>query len=316
MTKNSSKVAIVGAGTVGSTIAFCLIVQGVCAEVMLIDVNPEKALGEVLDLQHSIEYLNRNVRVTVGSYEDCKDADIVVITAAAPMNGETNRLMLLEKTAKIIEGIVPPIMKSGFDGHFLVVSNPVDVISYYVYKLSGLPKNQVIGTGTALETARLKQFIGQIMNIDPRSVQAYSMGEHGDSQMVPWSHVRAGGKSFCEVIIDNPERFKDVNLDEIVDKTTKAGWEVLSRKGNTQYGIASAATGIISAIMRDENKMIPVSTLLEGEYGEYDVYCGVPAILNREGVKEIGKFNLTDEEKVKFHRSISVIKEHINKLPL
>ncbi len=314
MKLHNSKVVIVGAGVVGSTIAYCLVVRGICSEVVIIDVNYEKALGEVLDLKHSIEYLDRNVSVKAGSYEECRDADVVVITAAAPRNGETNRLNLIRDTSKIIRTVTEQVMSNGFDGRFVVVSNPVDVMSYYVYKLSGLPKNQVIGTGTALETARLKQIIGEIMNIDPKSVQAYSMGEHGDSQMVPWSHVRAGGKSFCDILEDNRERFAHVDLEDLVQKTRVAGHEVLARKNSTQYGIASAAAAIIAAVLRNENKMIPVSTYLEGEYGIHDVFCGVPAILNIEGVKEIGEFRLTAEERLKLQESAAIIKEYIKQL--
>ena len=309
-----SRVAIVGAGNVGASIAFSLTLQGVCAEVMLIDRNPEKAFGEVLDLQHSIEYLNRNIHVMAGSYEDCKEADIVVITASAPFSGAGSRLEMLESTARIVKTIVEPIMAAGFDGHFIVVSNPVDAIAHYVYQLSGLPKNQVIGTGTALDSARLKQIIAGIMNIDPRSVQAYVMGEHGDSQMVPWSHVRAGGKDFYQILADDVERFKDVDLDDIVHRTIHAGHEVMKRKNSTQYGIASATTAIIKAVLYDENRMIPVSTLLEGEYGEKGVFCGVPAILNRTGVKEIGVYNLTTEELARFKHSVEVIKASISRL--
>lgn len=314
MKLHNSKVVIVGAGVVGSTIAFCLTVRGICSEVVIIDVNYEKALGEVQDLKHSIEYLERNVSVKAGTYEECRDADIVVLTCAAPRNGETNRLSMIKDTSLIIRSVTEQIMAQGFDGHIVVVSNPVDVMSYYVYKLSGLPKNQVIGTGTALESARLKQIIGEIMNIDPKSVQAFSMGEHGDSQMVPWSHVRAGGKGFCDILEDNRKRFFQVDLEELVQKTKLAGHEVLIRKGSTQYGIASAATAIIAAILRNENKMIPVSTYLEGEYGIYDVYCGVPAILNITGVKEIGEFRLTGEERLRLRESADLIKEYIKQL--
>ncbi|MBA9008145.1 malate/lactate dehydrogenase [Clostridium saccharobutylicum] len=196
MSLKKSKVAIVGTGLVGSSTAFSLITQGVCDEILMIDINKEKALGEVMDLNHCIEYLNRNTKVVVGSYDQCSDVDIVVITAGAPPKPGQSRLDTLELSAKIVESIVNPIMKSGFNGYFVVISNPVDIIAYHVYKISGLPKSHVIGTGTAIDSARLKNFIGDLLNVDPRSVQGYSMGEHGDSQMVPWSHVTVGGKSF------------------------------------------------------------------------------------------------------------------------
>lgn len=308
------KVAIVGTGLVGSTTAFSLITQGVCDEVIMIDINKERAYGEMLDLQDSIEYLNRNVKVSTGSYEDCGDVDIIVITAGAPPKPGQSRLDTLELSAKICKSIVEPIMASGFDGIFIVISNPVDMITHYVQFLSGLPKNQVIGTGTAIDSARLKNMIAQLVNVDPRSVHAYSMGEHGDSQMVPWSTVTVAGKPFYDVIADNKELVGDVDLDELVHKTAKEGWEIYNRKGTTYYGIATACTGVIKAILNDENRIIPVSTLLEGEYGEKDVYAGVPTILNRTGATDVLEIHMTPGELARFKESIAVIRENTNKI--
>lgn len=243
------KVAIVGCGLVGSTTAFSLVTQGVCDEVMLIDINKERAYGEMLDMRDSIEYLNRNVKVKTGTYAECGDMDIIVITAGAPPKQGQTRLDTLEMSAKIAKSIVEPIMKSGFDGIFIAISNPVDIIAHYIYKLSGLPKNQVIGTGTAIDSARLQNMIAQTVNVDPRSVHAYSMGEHGDSQMVPWSTVTIAGKPFYDVIADNKELVGDVDLDELVYRTTQEGWEIFNRKGTTYYGIATACVGVIKAIL-------------------------------------------------------------------
>ncbi len=314
MISKNRKVAIVGAGLVGSSTAFSLITQGVCDEVIMIDINKEKALGEVMDLKHCIEYLNRNTKIKVGSYEECKDVDIVVITAGAPPKPGQTRLDTLDLSAKIAKSIVNPIIESGFKGHFIVVSNPVDIIAHYVYNLSGLPKSHVIGTGTSVDSARLKNFIGDLFNVDPRSVQAYSMGEHGDSQMVPWSHVYVGGKPFSKVIKDNKDRAGDIDLDKLVMETAQAGWEVYNRKGTTYYAIAAATVGIIKAILNDENKIIPVSTLLDGEYGEYGVFSGVPVVLNSEGAKEVVEIEMTEEELKKFKKSNDTIREYINKL--
>ena len=308
------KIAIVGTGLVGSSTAFSLITQGVCDEILMIDINKEKALGEVMDLKHCIEYLNRNTKIKVGDYEECSDVDIVVITAGAPPKPGQTRLDTLDLSAKIVESIVNPIMSSGFKGHFIIVSNPVDIIAYYVYKLSGLPKSNVIGSGTSIDSARLKNFIGDLFNVDPRSVQAYSMGEHGDSQMVPWSHVYIGGKPFNKVIEDNKDRVGEVDLDKLVLDTARAGWEVYNRKGTTYYAIASVTVGIIKAIINDENKIIPVSTLLDGEYGEYNVFSGVPAVLNSEGIKEVVEIDMTEEELIKFKTSNEIIRGYINKL--
>lgn len=310
----NTKVAIVGTGLVGSSTAFSLVTQGVCDEVLMIDINNERAVGEAMDLNHSIEYLNRNTKVRAASYDECGDVDVIVITAGAPPKPGQTRLDTLDLSAKIVETIVNPIMESGFKGYFIIVSNPADIIAYHVYKLSGLPKSHVISTGTSVDTARLKNFIGELVDVDPRCVQGYSMGEHGDSQMVPWSHVTVGGKSFIKVLEDNKDRFPDVDLDKLVQDTAQAGWEVYKRKGTTYYAIASATVGIIKAILYNENKIIPVSTLLEGEYGVSDVFAGVPVILNSEGVKEIVEIHMSNEEKNKFQNSINVIKEYIKKL--
>lgn len=311
---SKSKVAIVGCGLVGSTTAFSLITQGICDEVLMIDINKERAYGEMLDLQDSIEYLNRNVKVRTGEYSDCGDVDIIVITAGAPPKQGQTRLDTLELSAKICKSIVDPIMKSGFDGIFLVISNPVDIIAHYVYFLSGLPKNQVIGTGTAIDSARLQNMIAQLIKVDPRSVHAYSMGEHGDSQMVPWSTVTVAGKPFYDVIADNKDLVGDVNLDELVYKTTQEGWEILNRKGTTYYGIATACVGIIKAILYDENRIIPVSTFLEGEYGEKGVYAGVPTVLNRNGASDVLEIHMKSEELERFKASVQLIREYADKI--
>lgn len=311
---NRSKVAIVGCGLVGASTGFSLLTQGVCDEIVMIDINKEKALGEVLDLRDDVEYLNRNTKVMTGDYEDCKDADIVVITAGAPPKKGQSRLDTLDTSAKITKSIVEPIMQAGFDGIFIIISNPVDIIAHYVQRISGLPKNQVIGTGTALDSARLKNFIAEIVHVDPRSVYAYSLGEHGDSQMVPWSVVTVGGKNFYDIIEDNKELLEGITLDDIVNKTIRAGWEIYDRKGTTSFGIASATVGIIKAILHDENKIIPVSTLLEGEYGEWDVYCGVPVVLNRNGASDILELHMQNSEMERFKHSASVVRDYTKRL--
>lgn len=309
-----SKVAIVGTGLVGSSTAFSLITQGVCDEVLLIDINEEKAAGEVRDLRNSIRYLDRNVKVKTATYADCKDVDIIVITAGAPPKAGQTRLDTLDLSAKIVKSIVEPVMESGFDGIFLVVSNPADMMAYLVYRLSGLPKNQVIGTGTSVDSARLQNFVADLVDVDPRSIYAYAMGEHGDSLMVPWSTVTVAGKPIFDVIKDNPDIVGEVDLADLVTKTTKEGWEIYNRKGTTYYGIASACVGIIKAILFDENSIIPVSTLLEGEYDEEDIYAGVPVVLNREGVFDVLEMHMMTEEQAQFAHSADVIRTYTEKI--
>lgn len=315
MKNTGTKAVVVGSGIVGTTVAYSLVMQGVVAEIALIaGHNGKKAWGEALDLQHSMEFQERNVRVFADDYATCRDADVVIITAGPKFDGTFDRMHMMLDTAGIVRGVVRRVMESGFDGIFVVVSNPVDVMAYLVYRLSGLPKRRVVGTGTVLETARLKYAIGQCMRIDPRSIDCYVMGEHGDSMMVPWSHVRAGGKNFLDIVQDNPGGLRGMTLEQLVEETREAGNTVMKAKGNTQYAIASAVTRIVKAILHDDNRIIPVSALLEGEYGEWDVFCGVPAILNREGIKDIGEFHLLPVELDQFHRSAGKIRAAIARL--
>lgn len=304
-----SKVVIIGAGNVGVSTAFCLINQGLCDEIALIDLNEEKAFGEVLDLAQSMEYMNRNTNIKLGTYADCQDASIVIITASVPMNkNENDRLKMLEPTKKVMKTIIDDIMKNGFDGHLIVVSNPVDLMTYYAYKMSGLPANQVIGSGTTLDTARLKYFIAEKINVDPRSVHALVIGEHGDSEMIPWSTVRIGGKDIYSVVKDNVDRIGENPYDDMKENTIQAGWEIFNRKGNTCYGIASSTVGIVKTILHNENRILPVSTLLKGEYGQDDLYISVPAIIDRSGVREIVELNMTEEEYNEFNHSCEHLK--------
>lgn len=299
-----SKVVIIGAGNVGVSTAFCLVNQGLCDEIALIDLNEEKVVGEVLDLTHCIEYMNRNMKIKAGSYQDCRDANIIVITASAPMPKDKNdRLIMLNSSKNIMRSIISNIMENEFDGHIIVVSNPVDIMSYYAYKLSGLPANQIIGSGCTLDTARLKYHIAKRIEVDPRSVNALVIGEHGDSEMIPWSTVTIGGKDIYSVVRDNEDRIGKDPYEEIKQATIQGGWEIFNRKGNTSYGIAASTVGIIKTILYNENKILPVSTLLEGEYGEHDLYISVPTIMDRTGAKEIVELNMNEEEAKEFKAS-------------
>ena len=303
------KIVIIGCGHVGVSTAFCLINQGLCDEIALIDLNEEKVLGEVLDLSQSIEYMNRNTHVKVGRYEDCEDAQIVIITASVPTPQSGNdRLKMLEPSLNVMKSIITQIKEHHFDGHLIVVSNPVDLMSYYAYKLSGLPAKQVIGTGTTLDTARLKYFIAQKIQVDPRSVHAMVIGEHGDSEMIPWSTVRIGGKDIYSVVQDNQSRLGQEPYQQMKKDTIQAGWEIFNRKGNTCYGIASSTVGIIRTILHNENQILPVSTLLRGEYGQDDLFISVPAIIDRSGVREIVELRMTPQEQEEFNQSCQRLK--------
>lgn len=311
-----SKVVVVGTGAVGAAVAFDIVMNNVCDDLILIDINKEKSWAEATDLQHSLGYSGSKMRVKSGEYDDCKDADLVVIAAALPYITGQTRLDMLEKAAGIMDSIVPAVMKSGFSGIFVVITNPVDVMSYYVHKLSGLSANKVIGTGTALDSARLKYHLADVMSVDPQSVHALCMGEHGDSQIIPWSQVTVGGKKFLDIINDNKVRLEGFNIKSVTEDIKKIAYRIVNAKGATTFGIAATTVQIIKAVLRDENKVIPVSAMLNGEYGEKDIYMGVPAVLNSQGVKELVEYHLADNEIVELKKSIGIIKEYNDKLKL
>lgn len=310
-----SKVAIIGIGNVGATTAYSIINQGLCEEVILIDVNQEKAYAEALDMQHSVFFMNRNIQVRAGDYSDCAEADVVIITASAPMPKDSaNRLQMLAPSIKIIKSIVTEVMASGFQGIFLVISNPVDIMTYYVWKLSGLPYHQVIGSGTTLDSARLCCELSQMYDLDAKSVEAYVMGEHGDSEIVSWNSATIGGKKIIDVMQDNLSRTKDVTREALRDKTVKSGWEIFNRKGNTSYGIAASVTAILKSILFNENRIYPVSVHLNGEYGLSDTFLSVPTIIDKSGAKEIVEIKLDQEELNALHQSADMLKEFYNHL--
>lgn len=308
MSFKDSKVVIVGVGNVGATTAYSILNQGICEEVVLIDVNKDKAIAEALDMQHSIYFMNRNMSIKAGDYSDCRDADVVVITASAPMPKDShNRLEMLAPSMRIIKDIVENIMANGFDGVFVVISNPVDIMSYYVWKLSHLPKNRIIGSGTTLDTARLCCELSKMYNLDAKSVEAFVMAEHGDSEMVSWTSATIGGKSLSDVFADNADRTKDITKEELLKRTKEAGWDIFNRKGNTCYGIASSATAIIKSILFNENRILPVSVGLSGEYGLNNIFLSVPTIINKNGAKEIVEIKLAEEENELLHASADVV---------
>lgn len=311
-----SKVVIVGVGAVGAAVAFDLVRNHVCDDLVLIDINKEKSWAEATDLQHSLGYSGNRMSVKDGDYSDCSDADIVVIAAATPYIKGQTRVDMLEKAAGIMKGVVPSIMASGFSGIIVVITNPVDVMTYYVQKLSGLPPHRIIGTGTALDSARLKYHLADVMSVDPQSVHAICMGEHGDSQIVPWSQVTVGGKKFIDIINDNKARLEGIDVEAVAKNIKMISYRIMLAKGATTFGIASTTVQIIKAVLRDENKVIPVSAMLNGEYGESDVYVGVPVVLNSQGVKELVEYHLTDKEIEGLKASIKLIREYNSRLEI
>ena len=314
MQQNIRKVAIIGTGLVGSSAAYSILNQGICDELIMVDINKERAIGETLDLSHCIDFTSSRTKVQAGVYSDLGDVDIIVITAGPPPKPGQTRLDTLEISAKIMEEMIPQIMDSGFNGIFLIASNPVDIITYHVWKLSGLPRNQVIGTGTSLDSSRLKTYLSEILDIDPRSIYGYTMGEHGDSQFAAWSHVTIGGKPLLQILEEQKKQFAHVDLDQIVEDVKKVGFEILKRKGTTYYGIGNAIAFIVKSIFNDDHRIIALSCILDGEYGENELCTGVPAIITREGIKEVVELRLNEDEQKKFRNSSSVLREYMTSI--
>ena len=297
----NNKVVIVGCGNVGMSYAYALINQRTYVnKLVLIDQNEDKVEGEVMDLNHCLPYAPSKISINKGTYSDCRDAKIVVIAAGARQAPGETRTDLINKNAVIFKDIVDNIMKSGFNGIILVATNPLDVMTYLTYKYSGLPANQVIGTGTSLDTARLQLIIGKKLCVNPKNIQAYVIGEHGDSEFIPWSNANICLQSIKSF-------FSQEQLKEIEDEVRNAAYEIINRKGATYYGIGMAMVRITNAILGNENLIIPLSIYDE----KNDVYVGLPAIVNNEGAKRRIHLKLTKEEEEKLNNSIKVIKKNI-----
>lgn len=300
----NNKVVIIGCGNVGMAYAYALLNQRTYVnKLVLIDLDEERIKGEVMDLNHCLPYAPSKISISVGKYEDCSDARIVVIAAGANQKPGETRTDLIHKNAKIFKEIVDNVMSSGFNGIFLVATNPLDVMSYLTYKYSKLPANQVIGTGTSLDTARLQLIIGKKLCINPKNIQAYVIGEHGDSEFIPWSNANISLQSIRAFFTDN-------ELKEIEDDVRNAAYEIINKKGATYYGIGMALVRITNSILGNENTIIPLSIYDE----ENDVYVGLPTIINKEGAQKRIYLKLTDEEANKLQESINIIKNNIESL--
>lgn len=303
------KIVLVGTGFVGMSMAYSLLNQGGVNELVLIDVVKEKAEGEAMDLSHGMPFAPSKMDIKAGDYSDCKDANIVVITAGLNQKPGQTRLELAKANAKIMKDITKQVVNSGFKGTFVIASNPVDLMTYVVYKVSGFPKEKVIGSGTVLDTARLRFLIGEYLQVASKNVHAYIMGEHGDSSFVPWEHAYVGCKKLTDVMKEQGKDLKD--LDKIYEGVQQAAYEIINKKKATYYGIGIALTRLIKAILGDENAIMPISMYQNGEYGHSGMFIGVPAIINRNGIKEMVKLNLDSKGQEKFDYSCEVLNKMI-----
>lgn len=307
MENKKSKVAIVGAGFVGASAAFALSLNQMANEVVLIDVLKEKAEGEALDIKHGLPYLGQ-MSVYAGDYSDCADCDAIVITAGANRKPGETRIDLAKKNVAIAKEITENIMKYYTRGVILVVSNPVDILTYKIQKWSGLPRGMVFGSGTVLDSSRFRYLLSEKLNVDIRNVHGYVIGEHGDSQLPVWSATHIAGMKISEYFGDPAKGFTDEEKAAIAEDVKKAGAEIIKRKGATYYAIAVAINTILESLLKDQNTIRTVSSVINGEYGIYDVALSLPSIVNSEGVKEIINFNLTDEEQAALEHSAAQLK--------
>ncbi len=300
------KIVLVGTGFVGMSMAYSFLSTGGIDELVLIDVAKEKAVGEAMDLQHGLPYARGKMDIYAGDYEDCRDANVVVITAGAAQKPEETRLDLTAKNARIMKSVVESIMASGFDGILVVASNPVDGMTYLAQKVSGLPKERVIGSGTILDTARLRYMMSEYLDVSSSNIHAYIMGEHGDSSFVPWTHAYVGSKSLLELLDEQGKPLSD--LHDIYTNVQQAAYEIINRKKATFYGIGLSLNRLVHAILDDENVILTISAYQEGEYGQKGLYIGVPAVVNRQGIREVIRLKLNEVDQAKFNASCDTLK--------
>lgn len=304
--KSSRKVGIIGAGHVGAHVAAMLASQGICGQIALLDTNRNKALAQSQDIADGIAYWPRPVQIWAGNYGDLADADIVVIAACGAAI-EQNRLDELAATVAVLDQIVPQLKNSGFQGVVVSISNPCDVVAQYLRRALGLT---VIGTGTALDSARLSRRLASLLGVAPQSVSAYMLGEHGDSQVPAFSAASVAGQPLSQWMAEHPGRCTTEDLARIARETMEAGWNIVLGKGSTEFGVASAAATLIRAILLDEKRVLPCSVLLEGQYGQRDVYASSPCLVGVGGAEEIWQLPLNDQEAQAMAESCQIIREY------
>lgn len=301
------KIIVIGNGAVGSSYTFALVTQNIAQEIGIIDINVDKAQGDALDLSHALAFTSPK-KIYAATYNDCHDADIVVITAGAAQKPGETRLDLVNKNLKIFKNIVDNVVASGFNGIFLIATNPVDILTYATWKFSGFPHHKVIGSGTSLDSARFRQTIAELVGVDARNVHGYILGEHGDTEFPVWSHANIAGLQIYEWVKDHPE-IDEEELVNIFFKVRDAAYIIIDKKGATFYGIAVSLARITKAILNDENAVLPLSIYLDGQYDLDDIYIGAPAVINRQGVNQVIEISLTDAEQEKFAYSASRLKD-------
>lgn len=310
-----TRVAVVGVGNVGATFAYALLMSGRASEIVLIDANQARAEGEAMDLNHAVPFAPP-ARIWAGTYADCAGAAVTVITAGAAQKPGETRLDLVKKNTAIFKSIIPQVAQHNPNGIILVAANPVDVLSYVAWKLSGLPAARVIGSGTILDTARFRYLLSQYYGVDPRSVHAYILGEHGDSEVPAWSLANIAGMRLKDFCCLQDVRYDQTRMDEIFAQTRDAAYQIIQRKGATFYAIGAGLMRIVEAILRDQSTVLSVSSLIDRYYGIDDVYFSLPAVVDRGGIEALLRLELDEMEIVGLRRSADVLKSTIAQLDL
>ena len=308
---NIRKVAMIGCGYVGAASCFSIMESGLFSEMVLLDANKEKAEGEALDIAHGLPF-SKPMKIFAGDYDDIIDASIIIISAGANQKPGETRLDLVKKNVAIFKSIMSEIAKRNVEGVILVVANPVDILTTVAQKLSGLPKNRVFGSGTVLDTARLKYLLGDHLGIDSRSIHAFIIGEHGDSEIAAWSSANVSGIPLSQCCEMRGFYNHEKAMQEIADQVKNSAYEIINRKGATYYGIAMSVKRICEAIVRDEKSILPVSSYLDGQFGIYGISLSMPAIVGRNGVEALVPIQLSEEEQNKLKESADTLKKAIS----
>ncbi len=306
------KVVIIGAGHVGSHTAMALCFQGTCDEIVFIDKDNAKAVSNCYDVADACLFLGSTTKISVGDYNDCRDADIIIISVGMPRKPGQTRLDVLDDSIVMIRDVVDNLKPVDYKGIIISITNPADIIGFYLCKHLGIPRERCFSTGTSLDTARLKRTVGEFADIDRRSVTTCAIGEHGNSSFIPFSSMTLGGKDFSQ-LKETSKRYEKLDEDRILERTRNIGNDIIEGKGSTEFGIGAACADICKAIFHDEKRVIPASVLLDGEYGMYDVACGVPCVIGRNGIEDIIELPLTDSEIEQMNYTCSVIKENIER---
>ncbi len=305
------KAVIIGAGRVGSHAALCLMFQHLVNEIVFVDVNPDAATAQAGDLNDLASGLGDNFVIRVGDYSDCGDAHFVIMTAGRSRRPGETRLQMLDGTVKVLESIVGPIRDSGFHGILISVSNPCDVVTEYLYRNLGLPRRQVFGTGTLLDSVRLRRALSEIIGVNSKQIQAVCMGEHGDSSFIPTSHISVQGIDLREYLAATNYKTSDIDFSDVMKRVRESGSSIVAGKGCTEFGIGSVVASIVMAVLHNEKVVVPLSVHLEGEYGESGICAGVPCVLGDEGIERVLEIDLSYDERKAMRSSCGIIREFV-----